>query len=161
MSKKQEAIEAFLKWTGEGAQTPNWEEENNDHFILKWVEEFQETIKVALQSKPVDVETITLEIVDHLTADHHLDDYNDLLTRIAVDCIDHLHAKGYLNTSQWQPIKTAPKDDKDIIVCNSLNGDRAISSYEDTKYRRCFNHRNGFQGATHWMPLPQPPEDKP
>jgi len=67
----------------------------------------------------------------------------------------------------WQPIKTAPKDDTDILVLGHENcfwdeeNEReyykdpfiCISSYKDKDYRRGFNHRNGARYVTHWKPL--------
>ncbi len=50
MNDREKALEAFEKWTGDGEQTPNWEEENNDHYILQWVEKHQETIRAALSN---------------------------------------------------------------------------------------------------------------
>ena len=68
--------------------------------------------------------------------------------------------------SEWKPIETAPKDDADILVGGWIAPEDGkaprwicqISSYLDTGWRRSFRHRNGPTWATHWMPLPPPPD---
>ena len=71
---------------------------------------------------------------------------------------------------KWQPIETAPKDGTSILVCiarlldshkvvfwneEAVADEHGLFSWEiedtDTAY-----HENAF---THWMPLPDPPED--
>ena len=82
---------------------------------------------------------------------------------------------------EWQPIETAPKDGTLVLVYNtlnngtitSINGKIAVARYghphdgleeslweygtyysEDSKD----NQGSYLISATHWMPLPQPPE---
>ena len=62
----------------------------------------------------------------------------------------------------WQPIETAPKDSKSIILL-----DRNGTSYsgfwrnhtgwnpDDNNHLSCYD-----TNPTHWMPLPKPPEEK-
>lgn len=61
---------------------------------------------------------------------------------------------------KWQPISTAPKDDKPVIVASTLNG-------RVTSVRMCVWNGIGwyevYSGAginyvTHWIPLPQLPD---
>jgi len=59
----------------------------------------------------------------------------------------------------WQPMETAPRDGGDILLtyggddCTVArpNGD---GSFDDGDFR---DHMSGF---THWMPLPQPPNNE-
>ena len=70
--------------------------------------------------------------------------------------------------SEWQPIETAPKDgtwvllyspdnEPSVATCcwESLNYNWAPQWVWGSKQRADF--RGGFYGATHWMPLPEPP----
>jgi len=56
----------------------------------------------------------------------------------------------------WQPIETAPEY-KDIKLLlrdgNELVGYKACNG-------RCYDHDTVLLIATHWMPLPKPPEEK-
>jgi hypothetical protein len=66
----------------------------------------------------------------------------------------------------WQPIETAPKNKRLLILSH---GEVCIGSWahrfasdkpylgELTGWLDCDNYE--LDGATHWMPLPKPPED--
>jgi hypothetical protein len=58
--------------------------------------------------------------------------------------------------AEWQPIETAPDDDRDVMVGGWVEGEwwQTISSRDDRPMRRGYRHRNGAQWATHWWPLP-------
>jgi hypothetical protein len=70
--------------------------------------------------------------------------------------------------SEWQPIKTAPRD-REILVCDIESGWRFVASWHE--YDGC-GHRgpdghwmsnacvDGYteMDPTHWMPLPEPPK---
>lgn len=66
----------------------------------------------------------------------------------------------YTRATQWQPIETAPKDGRIILAGNENGTWPAI-------YRRESVGGDFYElgsdstpiNATHWMPLPQPPED--
>ena len=78
----------------------------------------------------------------------------------------------------WQPIETAPKDGSWIAVCKAGEHDSIecgyykpfeIDAYEpagDGLFRKVrqsvpwcdWGPINNFHRATHWMPLPAPPE---
>jgi len=66
---------------------------------------------------------------------------------------------------KWQPIETAPKD-KTVIILGflphwSLNGSRRVYEGRWSKTQNTWTSVNGFMifsEASHWMPLPQPPE---
>jgi hypothetical protein len=66
--------------------------------------------------------------------------------------------------SEWQPIETAPKDGTAILVSGLSHGKRYI---DINVWRRnewhCFHPEdNGYTvpvlPATHWQPLPEPPQ---
>ena len=82
---------------------------------------------------------------------------------IAESITEHLHDSGYLDTPQWQPIETAPRDGTPLLICcikaskytNVKSGFMAVNRWE--KFWGSFNPK--YFPATHWMPLPKPPED--
>lgn len=65
--------------------------------------------------------------------------------------------------SGWQPIATAPKDEKHVIICtaNGIVGEARYfendrwywSGYDPSDYVD-----GSVEGVTLWMPLPSPPE---
>lgn len=61
---------------------------------------------------------------------------------------------------EWQPIETAPKDGREILVCSRYQC--AVAFWDDeeeawlTDYRRKGN--SAYVEARHWMPLPEPPK---
>ena len=71
---------------------------------------------------------------------------------------------------EWQPIETAPKDGLEILIYypewNNENGVVFAAEYdsgrigmediEGTWY--AFHYGHTGDGATHWMPLPEPPK---
>jgi hypothetical protein len=78
------------------------------------------------------------------------------------------------NMAEWQPIETAPKDKRSILVAggtfetsNSMAGaypftGPMIASYADNgewRGENCGGHDEFYYiRPTHWMPLPNPPE---
>lgn len=78
--------------------------------------------------------------------------------------------------SEWQPIETAPKDGAWVLLYSPdererERGDPAVQvgCWGSSGYNRNNHwvygpeghehaHRHGFYGATHWMPLPEPPK---
>jgi len=63
------------------------------------------------------------------------------------------------NDNQWQPIETAPKDGTFILLYDKNVGvhqGRWIGSPFSMGWRQCSNF--GMYDATHWMPLPPPPQ---
>lgn len=82
--------------------------------------------------------------------------------------------------SDWQPIETAPKDGTWFLICRADDGYESyeVGRYNPLKHPRYEDAGNGlyrkideviydwsgfnnFHRATHWMPLPSPPEVKP
>jgi len=72
--------------------------------------------------------------------------------------------------SQWQPIETAPKDGTKFLAGRFVkkcpydaNGHIAVDRWHERAKGDHYNGLGSFNGnywpATHWMPLPQPPED--
>ncbi len=72
--------------------------------------------------------------------------------------------------SEWQPIKTAPKDGTDILACEPVDGlyMMSVCCWQDAEFWDPKNQRKKIRkgwmiaGAdetypTHWMPLPPPP----
>lgn len=71
---------------------------------------------------------------------------------------------------KWQPIETAPKDKTVILLglpkVGALKEEDARRVYEGrwNEIQETFTSVNGFillSVATHWMPLPEPPKEKP
>lgn len=62
----------------------------------------------------------------------------------------------------WQPIETAPKDGKEILViyCRQMNCMQLVSFNKTHKYWQSKGRPElGLENnATHWMPLPEPPK---
>jgi len=54
--------------------------------------------------------------------------------------------------SEWQPIETAPFDERNVLVY----WDMGCITMEDFAYDSN-PQRWAERGATHWMPLPEPP----
>lgn len=69
--------------------------------------------------------------------------------------------KRFWRQYQWQPIETAPKDGPEILVVCSTGIDVA-------HWNTCCDHEDGWENTsdeavgclTHWMPLPNPPQEK-
>ncbi len=76
--------------------------------------------------------------------------------------------------SEWQPIETAPKDGRWVLVYGGKSvhdpqdGSRAFECKCDTVIQAFQNLSGEWEGMadgwtyrpTHWMPLPPPPEEK-
>lgn len=58
--------------------------------------------------------------------------------------------------TKWQPIETAPKDAHEILVYE--DGEMSITYWN--KYAECWDYDVVCDSKpTHWMPLPEPPEE--
>ena len=63
--------------------------------------------------------------------------------------------------SGWQPIETAPKDERDILVWERTLGRHMVVSFECGSWVMSCGEYVEFcndSGLTNWMPLPEPPE---
>ena len=72
------------------------------------------------------------------------------------------------NKTEWQPIKTAPKDGTSLLLyCGDEWGGIIIGHYgglittdknDKEVFRKCW--QSGFEKyrVTHWLPLPTPPK---
>ena len=66
--------------------------------------------------------------------------------------------------SEWQPIETAPQDGKPLLLwCDTDDGGEPMILYRDSKGRWLYEGEPLFATpfyieATHWMPLPAPPQ---
>lgn len=79
-----------------------------------------------------------------------------------------------MNTNEWQPIETAPKDGTDILVIEPLNNcyGKITNAFWEKEQNKIFDgHKITIEGywaescdnqlvlePTHWMPLPKPPQ---
>lgn len=60
---------------------------------------------------------------------------------------------GWIDLNDREPPKT-----ERVLFCDSRTGDRVVSTlYDAPDGTRGVRHRNGFNTATHWMPLQPPP----
>ena len=63
---------------------------------------------------------------------------------------------------QWLPIETAPRNSKARLVwCQERRNTYAVNWYGNDWYIFGACHLMLQETATHWMPLPPPPSDKP
>jgi hypothetical protein len=66
--------------------------------------------------------------------------------------------------NEWQPIETAPKDGRRVLVLNhgedvriAKFGTFKFEKSEGTGWMDCENPEWFLANATHWMPIPDPP----
>ena len=62
---------------------------------------------------------------------------------------------------EWQPIETAPKDGTVLLLSDGITRWMSVwpEQAEDAELLAFIGR--GPRIASHWMPLPDPPEDKP
>lgn len=60
---------------------------------------------------------------------------------------------------EWQPIETAPKTTRHILVWLPAIQCTAIASWWDDKWTHAFGGSMYPNEPTHWMPLPAPPQE--
>jgi hypothetical protein len=59
----------------------------------------------------------------------------------------------------WQPITTAPKDGRRILLCRATDHAVLLGHWDPDWYgRACWVAGSSAIEASHWMPLPEPPE---
>ena len=63
----------------------------------------------------------------------------------------------------WQPIETAPKDGRTIVVCYGMQSNIPVKVVHFNNIHKFWSHYGEADlsletNATHWMPLPPPPE---
>jgi len=71
-----------------------------------------------------------------------------------------------VNTNEWQPIETAPKDGREILVygkwVGEISGDYPMNAigvaYSGSLSLTLGDAYSCDCIATHWMPLPEPPK---
>jgi hypothetical protein len=92
--------------------------------------------------------------------------YDERVIRFALQlAIEHM------KRGQWQPIETAPKDGTTIIIFDSYSDDKSIDGYGvctarwDYSLKWWIMHQRysnviSLINPTHWMPLPQPPQER-
>ena len=84
---------------------------------------------------------------------------------------DHTHRGDDVNSVEaamreanggWQPIETAPKDEEEFLVYNSLHGQQFVCFWDELKLKYgpgWSNVINLDRGVTYWMPLPAAPTE--
>lgn len=81
-----------------------------------------------------------------------------------VDAVWRAYLAGYECPMKWHPIETAPKDGARILIldehkrvctCRFMRGD-----WLDGWENETFDMTVTMEHPTHWMPLPQPPENE-
>ncbi|MCA3186971.1 MAG: DUF551 domain-containing protein [Cupriavidus sp.] len=86
---------------------------------------------------------------------------SDIVERLE-DC---WNSQGARAMSEWQPIETAPKDGRVVLLCVKVNGSPFVATggYDSHWTGQCWvlDNRRIPSGSsiTHWMPLPKPPAD--
>lgn len=66
---------------------------------------------------------------------------------------------------QWRPTETAPRGERVILFCGSLNGEKEVIASNIGRdpafpWHCDDNSRIAHDVPTHWLPLPAPPEGK-
>lgn len=64
-----------------------------------------------------------------------------------------------MNHDEWQPIKTAPKDDP-ILAYGAKRGHLAVVRWACGQWRVRYTNEPAPFEPTHWMPLPAPPVEE-
>ena len=82
------------------------------------------------------------------------------------DCELEAEAIAALSQPEWRPIAEAPRDGTVVMLGYLPNWrmDRLVYEGRWCAEQQCWTSVNGFQlhtDATHWQPLPAPPEAKP
>lgn len=62
--------------------------------------------------------------------------------------------------SQWKPIETAPKDGRPVLVYDPGLGYPYVCRFRHGIWVEASGEEFNVSFPTHWMPLPDPPEDK-
>lgn len=65
--------------------------------------------------------------------------------------------RDFITANSWQPIETAPKDRERVLLYVPPYGAMSGHYYLGWNCHSCLNKE---AAPTHWMPLPQPPEDQ-
>ena len=62
----------------------------------------------------------------------------------------------------WKPIESAPKDGTHLLLYYRFASERRISEGRWSQHGNCWvTFDDPMVRATHWMPLPPPPQDTP
>ena len=66
-------------------------------------------------------------------------------------------------TMEWQPIETAPKDETEVLACRAGKKWRQVLGWQwgSGGCDGWYNSGGRNYDPTHWMPLPEPPKEKP
>jgi len=80
---------------------------------------------------------------------------------LLIDQDDEDELRGYIEglwcqIPQWQPIETAPKDGKEILI--HWGNKLMDNGYWNGMYWSIDENQDYYIDASHWMPLPQPPK---
>lgn len=63
--------------------------------------------------------------------------------------------------SEWQPIETAPKDGRVVLVFDDAFEEPIFSLHTFESVISDFGQFSNSYDPTHWMPLPDPPNPSP
>jgi hypothetical protein len=83
--------------------------------------------------------------------------------------LDWLAEKNYAIEQDWQPIETAPTDGTPVLIYATLNPpenrNQSVLDLKPFYCVACYHPDAGwcvdeFREATHWRPLPAPPQTK-
>lgn len=94
----------------------------------------------------------------HWTGKYHHNDFEATLASLKPA------GRPTMTNDDWRPIETAPGDQRAILCFNQVMGVFIARKWDEHDYT-CIDW-NGVSGKwypkpTHWMPLPEPPEEAP
>jgi len=95
-------------------------------------------------------EELRVRIEKDLTLDSEIT-MNALLTK------ENQELDAKLKEKQWQPISTAPRSEMFIYRAKKNKIGLAYNTVSNTQREIYGEDITGVNGATHWMPIPQPP----
>lgn len=72
--------------------------------------------------------------------------------------VGYRHRHTHTRASGWQDISTAPKDGTPFIGYRESCGDVGEMMWDNSGFTDVIEQHADLNDATHWMPLPEPPE---
>jgi len=102
------------------------------------------------------------EIANEIQCEYELEEVKPFLKNILLDIIQDAIDE---SLPKWEPIDSAPKDSTSIVLFIPDYGDEIVMGWSDDgktweiEEGLEFKVEDDWHYPTHWMPLPQPPED--